>query len=76
MSSSIAIGLSVTMTLSTRQNKTPAIVAGVLFCTALSVEDTLRPIAIQSNKHYLSADFETNKMFCNDATKAQGGVGG
>jgi len=45
--------------------------AGVLFCTALSVEDTLRPIAIQRNKHYLSADFETNKAFYDDATESQ-----
>jgi len=26
-------------------------------------------------KHYLSAYFETNKTFCNDATKAQSSVG-
>ena len=52
--------------------QTPATMAGVLFCPALSVEDTLRPIAIQRDKHYLSADFETNKAFYDDATESQG----
>jgi hypothetical protein len=33
---------------------------------------TLRSIAIRRDKHYLSADFETNKAFYDDATKSQG----
>ena len=36
---------------------------------------TLRPIAIYLNKHYLSADFKTNKAFYDDATKSQSGTG-
>jgi hypothetical protein len=46
--------------------------AGVLFCTALSVEDTLRPIAIQRDKHYLRADFMIDKAFYDDVTESQG----
>jgi len=33
---------------------------------------TLRPLAIRRDKHYLSADFETDKVFYDDATKSQG----
>ena len=49
--------------------------AGVLFCTALSVEDTLRLLAIRRDKHYLSADFMIDKTFYDDATKSQGEAG-
>ena len=49
--------------------------AGVLFCLALSVEDTLRPIAIQRDKHYLSAHFKTNKAFYDVAIKSQSAAG-
>jgi hypothetical protein len=48
--------------------QTPAIVAGVLFCLALSVEDTLRPLAIRRDKHYLSADFMIDKTFYDNAS--------
>jgi len=47
----------------------------LLFCTALSVEDTLRPIAIRRDKHYLSADFMIDKAFYDDATKSQSDAG-
>ena len=46
--------------------------AGVLFCTALSVEDTLRPLAIRRDKHYLRADFMIDKAFYDDATQSPG----
>jgi len=46
--------------------------AGVLFCPALSVEDTLRPIAIRRDKHYLRADFMIDKAFYDDVTESQG----
>jgi len=36
---------------------------------------TPRTLAIQCNKHYLSADFETNKAFYDDATKSQSAAG-
>jgi len=55
--------------------QTPATMAGVLFCPALSVEDTLRPIAIQCNKHYLSTDFKTDKAFYDNASESQSAGG-
>jgi len=50
-------------------------VTGVLFCIALSVKIALRTLAIQRDKHYLSADFMIDKAFYDDATKSQGEAG-